>query len=269
MKNSLAKILLILILAGAFLSGCKSLKKSTGPTEPSIFDFDKIIEKVHNNHLNFNTFQARISANTKFGDNDYVFNGTLRIVKDSAIYISATLPIISEVARVVITPDSLKFLNRLEGLYFVGDIAHLNRILGADVDYQMLEALILGNDFTHFSHNGPLVANDKNNFVVTSNKRVPINNPFATPLQNRMWIDSKTFRISQNIFMDAIENRMIRTTYKNHRVVQNQSVPVELEMLFSEPSNSLFVSLQLSRITLDSEVNINFSVPSGYKPMDL
>jgi hypothetical protein len=231
-------------------------------------EFDEIIDRVHENHTSFNTFSARFLANTKLKDSDYVFNGSLRIVKDSAIYISATFSIFGEVARVVITPDSLKFLNRYERVFFVGEIGHLNKLIGADVDYQMLEALLMGNDFVHFSHKNTLVTNDKNNFVVTSNARTPINNPFAKPLENRMWVDKERFRINQNIFMDEADNRMIRTTYKNFRTVQGQTIPIDFEMLFSEPSNSLFVSLELSRVALDSPVSISFSVPQGYMPME-
>jgi len=269
MKINHFRVVALLILSASIMAGCKSLRKSIAHIGGGNLIYEEIIENVHYNHLTFNTFSARFSANTKFGNNDFVFNGSLRIVKDSAIFISATLPILSEVARVVITPDSLKFLNRLEALYFVGNITYLNRLIGADLDYHILEAILMGNDPVHFSHSNTKVANEKDAFVLTSNNRIPRNNPFAAPLENRMRIDTGSFRIRQNIFFDNPANRMVRTNYNAHTIVQEQSVPVEIEMFFSEPSNSLFVSMKLSGITIDSKVNISFSVPKGYTPMDI
>ena len=72
------------------------------------------------------------------------FKTHLRIRKDSVIWMSIT-SIGIEAARVIITQDSVKLIDRLKKQYFLGDFKYINQLLGADLDYQMLEALLIGN----------------------------------------------------------------------------------------------------------------------------
>ncbi len=268
MMSRAHKIIIVALLTLGFAPGCKSLKETATPEALKSYDFEELIEKVHQNHADFKTFSARISAQASFAHDDYTFNGALRIVKDSAIYISATLSIIGEVARVVITPDSLRFLNRLEGTYYSGEFDFLNRLLGARVDYKMLQALLIGNDLTHFSYQKPEVSTEKDKFVAALNHRTPVTNPTEWPIQNKMWISTTTHRIIQNMFLDLSANRMVRAIYKAHGSVEGQLIPVDMELLFSEPANSVLVSLQLSRIMLNLPVEITFSVPSRYRAIE-
>ncbi len=268
MKSNKYVVILFVLLASGLVLGCKSKKRAARPLVLESLSFEELIEKVHENHADFQTFSARISAQASFAKSEYTFNGALRIVKDSAIFISATVSLLGEVARAVITPDSLKFINRMESTYFVGDITFLNRLLGANVDYHMLQALLTGNDITHFSYNNPQVSTDKHNHVATIIERLPIANPFDDPLQNRIWVSDKTHRITQNMFLNLSTNRMVRATYKNHSLFNGQLLPVEMDLFFSEPANNIFVSLQLTRVVLNSPVQIAFSVPMRYRPFD-
>jgi len=268
MNRRLTIFFVLITTAVVLFIGCKSTKPTTTLQFKELPSPAEAIQRIHSNHVDIKTLAARFSAETKFKDSEYFFNGSLRIVKDSAIYISATVPILSEVARVVITPDSLKFINRIESVYFVGRIEFLNELLGAEVDFFMLQALLLGNDFEHFTHEGFSVSNDKENLVLNSRARVPLSNPLAWPLENRMWVDPVNYKIKQNIFMDGPASRMIRANYKSHRKIGERVLPNSIELFFSDLANSLFVSMDLSRITLDAGVVINFSVPAAYAPLN-
>ncbi len=73
--------------------------------------------------------------------------------KDSVIWLSFSPALGLEVARLKITPDSIKFMNRLDRVYFEGDYQLLNNFLQTTIDFDILQSLLIGNDFTFYDNN--------------------------------------------------------------------------------------------------------------------
>ena len=69
---------------------------------------------------------------------------------DSLIYLNLNRSGI-ELARVVLTPDSVIYVNKLEHEYYAGDYRFLRRVLGFPLDFGMVQSLLNGVDFTDFS----------------------------------------------------------------------------------------------------------------------
>lgn len=68
---------------------------------------------------------------------------------DSIIYLNLNRSGI-ELARVVLTPDSVIYVNKLEHEYYAGDYAFLRRIFGFPLDFDMVQSLLNGVDFKNF-----------------------------------------------------------------------------------------------------------------------
>jgi len=65
--------------------------------------------------------------------------------KDSIIYINASKFGI-EGARLVLTPDSVKFLNHFASNYYVGNYTLLEQLIGFKVNFYMLQSLLVGEE---------------------------------------------------------------------------------------------------------------------------
>ena len=148
MVNFSVRILFIYSLGLALLMvSCKTRGKKIevqpDPVLPptlseSIPTADSIIKAIHFTDLGFKWFTARVSANTVIDSKSNSFNANLRIKRDSVIWMSISPGLGIEVARVYITPDSLKFINRINNTYFKGDYRFLNSLLQIESNFQSL-----------------------------------------------------------------------------------------------------------------------------------
>jgi len=99
-----------------------------------------------NRQTSFSTFSGKAKMNVSVRGQKHDLVAHIRIKKDEAIWASVfALEGIVQVARVLITPDSVKMLNYLEKEAVVKPIAEITKMLPATADYNTLQNLILGN----------------------------------------------------------------------------------------------------------------------------
>src|SRR5690606_5392253 len=103
------------------LSGC-AVKKATETTEGvrkevSRLEKKRILDKLGSNQLIYTTYSGK--AKTNLTVNDRSFNATmnLRIKHNEAIWVSVTVFMGIEAARVLITPERIQIINRIEGKF--------------------------------------------------------------------------------------------------------------------------------------------------------
>ena len=106
-----------------------------------------ILQKVAANEISPNTFSAKASVESSDGTNNLPNAAVnIRILKDAVIWasISTDFGIKIEVARAYITPDSVKFMNRLTKEYVAKDIGYLSRLVRYPLDFATLQNVLLG-----------------------------------------------------------------------------------------------------------------------------
>ena len=102
--------------------------------------------RVLNHHINYNTFSAKVKVNYEGADGkDYEFNAFLRMEKDRVIWISINALLGIEAFRAIITPDSVKVINKLEKTVQFRSVNYLKEIANFSFDFQTLQDLIIGN----------------------------------------------------------------------------------------------------------------------------
>ena len=153
------KLFLITIFLGLIISSCHTAKqtqhvlKDTVTTQsPGVqlkpVDSTELIKQqlanAINTPLNFTTFYGRAKAN--FSSAAQSGNATvyIKMQRDSIIWISITGPLNIEGARILITPDSVKILNKLEGTLQLSSIAHLQQITKLPLSFSDFQNIILG-----------------------------------------------------------------------------------------------------------------------------
>jgi hypothetical protein len=97
----------------------------------------------------FTTFYGKAKAD--FNSPQASGNATvyIRIQKDSLIWISITGPLNIEGARVLITNDSVKIINKLEGSAQIRSIAHLQQITRLPFTFSDFQNIIIGKPTLH------------------------------------------------------------------------------------------------------------------------
>jgi hypothetical protein len=261
--------LLLLLLAVATLESCKPTRVATPVTEAHLMTPDRLVLAMHNNHATFEHFSSRFSGNALIDNQNYNVSGSIRIHKDEAIFVSIAPLLGIEVARALITPDTVKFVNRLEGSYFVGDMRFINSMLNTDLDFYMLQAILLGNDFEHFTAHNFQVMEDRGRLMLHSPSRGRSGAGFAaTAMQHNLWLDDESFRIRQALLYDPGRNRSIRAEYHDFSTIDGQLIPSNISLTFTEPMGKAEISIRYNRTTLNVPQQMSFSIPSRYTPMD-
>ncbi|HZH55217.1 MAG TPA: DUF4292 domain-containing protein [Sphingobacteriaceae bacterium] len=104
------------------------------------------VEDLMSEQWIFKNIQVRAKGFLTINDqSNHEVNVQIRMIKDEAIWMSATAILGVEVGRVLLTPDSIKVVNRLESTYFQDTYLRGSPWFGEDVDFVSLQQLLVGN----------------------------------------------------------------------------------------------------------------------------
>ena len=106
------------------------------------------LEPLLNHNIAFNTFKGKAKMNYGNGDMGQEFTANIRMARDSIIWIHITAGMgLVNVARILITPDSFRMLNYLDKSGLALHISEANKLLPAEVDFDILQSFIIGEVF--------------------------------------------------------------------------------------------------------------------------
>ena len=141
--------------------GCKSTKiVQSSETLDSKMSVKQIVKNHNKLQSKFNTLQGRLKVEYIQGDRSETHTLTLRMENDKTIWVNAFLNMV----RVKITPDRVRFYNKLDNTYFDGDYALISEFLGADLQFENLQNLLLGEAIFEFETQG-IQKEDPSKFV--------------------------------------------------------------------------------------------------------
>ena len=113
------------------LASCSSHKKVVSPTA----------------HADYEWMTAKISGEVTLTSNlsTFTFNGTLRMRRDSAVWISASAMMGMESLRTLITQDSVIMVNRMDQTYLAEPLQLVAEKMHLPATLQETQALLLGH----------------------------------------------------------------------------------------------------------------------------
>ncbi len=100
---------------------------------------------VKDNEFKFDWVYAKANVESLVDEKEESFDIKVRIRKDSAMLVTIQYLLGLEVAKVLITRDSVRFVDYIHKTYFRGDFAYINDLLNADLDFDLVQAVLFGN----------------------------------------------------------------------------------------------------------------------------
>jgi hypothetical protein len=193
----------------------------------------------------------------------------LRIKRDSAIWMSISPALGIEVARAFITPDSLKFINRINGTYFKGDYRYLNELLQIEVNFKMVQAILLGNAYLHYSVENYISDRENAELVLSTLKkrRIRRENELDIPqiLTQEIWFSSLKNKIVRMEMQDYRPVRKFGVNYLDFEQVEEWLLPNRFSIT-AQAAKTVKIDLEYSRMTVNKELNLPFNIPDNYEP---
>jgi len=273
-SNRLVYIFLLVLIS---LFACKSRQKTVTTDFGRIKHIsDKnLIDSLEKNEFQFNVLSAK--ASVKFiDDKETSFKAHIRVKKDSAIWVSITPLLGIEMARVLITKDSVMFLNRIDKQYFVGTFDYINNKFGTDLDYQMLEAVIVGNSIEFEKEEKDIITNidkKKHAYYVSTEKKRKVKkdlkkdkNKFKE-LTQALWLSPESFKIIELVLSTPKSNHSLVSKYSDFMELENNSFPQKIDVtLISEKKVNILIDY--SKVSIEKEdISFIFKIPAKYEPV--
>jgi hypothetical protein len=268
--NKHFKGIILLCTAVMLMTACKSTRplikaplKEEGP--------DYLYSRLKESELHFNWLSLKFDASYTEKKKVTDFKGQIRIRKDSLIWITVTPALGIEAIRMVITNDSVKYVNRLNKDYFIGDYALVSKFLQIDVDFDILQAIILGNDFQFYDTNTFRASIDNLDYKLSTTDRRKIRKEAEDAstdpvvlLQN-IWLDPESFKIKQIDLKEYMkDNRKLSGSYENFLPLENQLYPSTLRFDITA-DDIIKIKINYNKVTLNEPMTFPFSVPENYE----
>jgi hypothetical protein len=298
----MAYALLVLAL-NIVATSCRSKKQTTEDREPlRNRTAAHLLKQYEENSFKYEWLAMKVDAEFSSAKASQGFKATVRMRKDSAIWMSITPLLGIEMIRVLVTPDTLKYLSKIPDnkFYFIGSSEQLNQKLGVDLDFDMLQDLLLGNaiglekDEARFrseidGHEYLLISRykrkvrrmvgvddrklDNDSIVINPNdpkyqrtlKRVDDNEGIIV---SRYWLEPDNFRLVKSIFSDVIRQRTMDIRYGKFQKNGEQLYPSNASLNVSDPHGSVQVDFDITRMVTDKTYEFPFEIPDDYARRD-
>ena len=252
------KLIYILALTAISL-GCKSTKqlKASGILE-SRMSVKKIIKNHNKFQSNFTTLQGRLKVEMTQGDRSETHTLTLRMGYDNTIWVNAFLNMV----RVKITPDRVRFYNKLDNTYFDGDYALINSFLGTDLQFENLQNLLLGEALFELESNRFDKTAHPSSYMLTPKQ--------SNELFDLIYLINPTyFKMDSQQLSQPTKRNLLNITYQSYQKVDDLVLPQKMIITATNSNEQTTLNLNLKSVILGQPLRFPFKIPKGYKAIEL
>ncbi|WP_207426514.1 DUF4292 domain-containing protein [Pedobacter sp. SYSU D00535] len=256
-----SKILILALLVVA--SGCKTRKLTTitgttvappAGTAESASAKAEALRKITERQVDFNTLAIKAKADLNINNNSNDVSMSIRLKKDEAMWVSVTALAGLEVARALVTPDSIKILNRFQGEYTKKPFSYIHQFTNRSVDFKTVQALFTGSAIP-----GSLTENA--NVDIREGQTI-VEGSLSGLIYALIFNDGNN--LVQNTVKNQETNQRLAVSYGNFANVKGQIFPQNVTIKSAANNQNVAINLQYNSISLNEPVDMPFSVPKRF-----
>lgn len=242
------------------LASCGSRKALTGSSPVEDAAVARVVAQHYSNEADFETLQARLKVQFQNAEQNQSLTVSYRMKKDDTIWLSASV-IGFPLAKVLITPHSVKYYEKIGGTYFDGDFEFLSQLLGTPLDFQKVQNLLIGQTIYD-------LRNER--YRLTESERGYQLEPAAEDLLKRMFLlDTKNFRALAQQISQKEAARSVTVTYPEYQEVQGRIFPKQIKIVANDAGNNTQIDMEFRSVEFNVPVNFPFDIPSGFDEITL
>jgi|JI9StandDraft_2_1071091.scaffolds.fasta_scaffold27480_2 hypothetical protein len=293
-----SKALAWTLVAVSLGAGCKPgrtitiLDRDLPPRSP-----EKVLERVLANDPGpTRYYSAKANVELSMPDGARSFKAQLRSVQDSAAWVSIIPALGIEVARVLMTPDSLKLLDKVNDHYFLGDSAATQQRFGLRPTLTLLQRALQGlpvgldpnEKYRSDREEGHyvLTSKEKRRFVRAAEDIAPGDTldrdrdmgdrrlertlrkaEEKEAIVHRFWVEPDSFRVARVQISDLVHDRIADVRYEERGGAEAHFLPTRIRITLSEGERQATGILELSKISTEGPLSLPFRVPEKFTPL--
>ncbi len=278
---------IITIISGAlWLTSCKTTREiPTVIARP--MSTGKLLSKIEENAFGYDNFSIK-RINCQFSGNESKanFKISLKAIKDKQILVAISKLNIP-VGRVLLTPDSVKYVNYIDRNYFIDDYSYLSDFLNIDLDFATIQSIISNNAFSY--RNDPknrdfktfdssiedgmyLLQSEKERKIIRIeekgktakiDRRLRRLNDEALILQ-KMYFNPGNFALTRLLIEDKTNNRKMEMTFQDFVKVGRKDYPGFINMNFISPKSDVSMKIRMSGFSTEKLDSLSINIPEKY-----
>lgn len=262
-RNILSKAAWLVLLAALSACGTKRLAAVKRPTTDSAAavrtsDLATRLAAIRSKQVTFNTFSGKAKTKLAINGNENDVTLNIRVNRDQKIWISITAIAGIEVARALITPDSIQVVNRLQNVYLKKPFSYVYKYAGRQVNFRTLQALLVGNAIGELLNENAKFTPEGANTSLTGNL-----NGLAYKL-----LLGADLRATQTNLANQQAGQSLQVANRVFTQADGRIVPSEIDITSNAPGNKALIYLRYTKVEFDKPLEYPFSIPKSYEPAE-
>ncbi|WP_297085995.1 DUF4292 domain-containing protein [uncultured Draconibacterium sp.] len=247
---------------------------------------NKLLKKVEQNAFDYQFLSIkRINCNYSSSQSKATFKINLKAKRDEKILVSISKLNIP-VGRVLLTPDSVKYVNYIDRNFFVDDYTYLSSFLHIDLDFATIQSIVANNAFSYRndSKNRDYRTFDSfiedNLYVLQSEKSRKLTkleekeNKAERRLKRlddqalivqKMFFRPDNFTLNRLTINDKTNSRNMKLDFDDFTKVENKEYPGSIEMNFYSPEEEINMKIKMSGFSTEKVSSFNIKIPEKYE----
>lgn len=251
-----------IILLLLFLSSCAVKKPSVSKIETgeavSRAERKALITALEETKIRYTTFNGKAKTNLEVNNKSFNATLNLRIKHQESIWISVTAFLGIEVARILITPDRIQIINRLQSEYTDKPFDYIYNYTTDEIGFSDLEDILVGNKMK-------FAFDPENNFLHTSLGYEAQGN--IGDLDFLMQF-GKNYNLLQNKLYQQSTNQTLTSNYADFQEIEGFLMPKNIQLLIVAEKLNLNAVMNYDNVQFNQELSFPFQVPSGFKQIN-
>ena len=253
------KKLIYATILGVLFLGCKTTKivESNKTLDPKM-SVKQIVKKLNKSQSEFNTLQGRLKVEYTQGDRSEVHTLTLRMEHDKTIWINAFLNMV----RVKITPERVRFYNKLDNTYFDGDYALISNFLGTELQFENLQNVLLGEAIFDINPKEFKKNTHPNSYMLTPKRENAL-------FDFLYLINPSYFKLDAQLLSQSLKQKVLKIQYRSNQKVEGLDLPENMDITATNSTEQTTLNLNIKTVSLNQSLRFPFNIPKGFKAIEL
>ena len=259
-----------------------------------------LIKKNEKSSISYEYALMKMSVDVTDEESAESFKATVKMKKDSVIWISISPALGIEALRVVLTKDSLKYYSKIPDNkhHFAGPFEVLKEKTGINLDFGMLQELILGNAVLLDKGEDKMIAvvDDQRYYLISrfhrrlkkllgkdeketglyekveikvdpfKYEKIKDRSNYEDLVMKRFWMDPYNYKVVKAWFNDYYNLLELKIDYEEFEEEKDQIYPskARLRIVKLDEEWQEF-NYRITKFKLDKETEFNYEVPDGYE----
>jgi hypothetical protein len=277
MKINLLNNILVSFFGIVICFSCITIKDVEDGKIVKVLHEKKLLDSIKAHETNVEWLKARgnsiIAVNQ---DEEQEVEINIRSKIDSIIWINIT-KFKKKIYRGYFKENYLKMtIDYPEKLYYTGSLEELEKDINISLSYDLLQELIVGGSYMNYMDNKFILQVKDNEYHLLSHrrrktKRITNNKTKKTAdYIYQSWIDPFTYKCKRIKIIYPLSGSEINITYKNWKDIENQIVPMDIELMVNNLNANYKLKIHYKNIKFNLPQKFPFNYVKGdYKSINL